>query len=41
MMEPNPVNHARYMDYFAVYKQIYEHVKGDFVALAHLRDKYV
>jgi hypothetical protein len=28
------------MDYFALYKQLYEHVKGDFVGLARLRDKY-
>ena len=41
VMEPDPEHHARYMDYFALYKQLYEHVKGDYVALAHLRDKYV
>ena len=40
VMEPNPENHARYMDYFALYKQLYGHIKGDYVTLAHLRDKY-
>jgi xylulokinase len=38
-MEPNQGNHDRYMEYFHLYKQIYEHVKGDFRALAELRDK--
>jgi sugar (pentulose or hexulose) kinase len=38
-MEPNPGNHARYMEYFALYKQIYNHVKGDFRDLARLRDR--
>ncbi len=37
-MEPNQGNHDRYMEYFALYKQIYEHVKGDFRTLARLRD---
>jgi len=37
-MEPSPENHERYMEYFALYKQLYEHVKGDFQALARLRD---
>ena len=36
-MEPNPENHERYMEYFALYKQIYGHVKDDFKALAQLR----
>ncbi|MFO7634766.1 MAG: FGGY-family carbohydrate kinase, partial [Caldilinea sp.] len=39
-MEPNAENHARYMDYFGLYKQVYEHVKGDFVELARIREKY-
>ena len=39
-LEPNPQQHDRYMDYFALYRQLYAHVKGDFVALAALRDKY-
>jgi xylulokinase len=38
-MTPNPANHERYMEYFTVYKQIYEHVKDDFKALAQLRDR--
>ncbi len=37
-MEPNVQNHARYMEYFALYKQIYEHVKDDFQTLAALRN---
>ena len=37
-MEPNQENHDRYMEYFGLYKQIYEHVKGDFRDLARLRD---
>jgi xylulokinase len=38
-LEPNPRNHERYMDYFALYKQLYEHVKGDFQELAALRGR--
>ncbi len=38
-MEPNSVNHARYMEYFALYKKIYEHVKEDFAELAGLRER--
>jgi len=38
-MEPDPQNHERYMEYFALYKRIYEHVKEDFVELARLRDR--
>ncbi len=38
-MEPNAENHARYMEYFALYKQIYHHVKEDFRSLARLRDR--
>jgi ribulokinase len=37
-MEPNAENHARYMEHFALFKQIYEHVKGDFTELARLRE---
>ncbi|NOZ73153.1 MAG: carbohydrate kinase, partial [Chloroflexi bacterium] len=36
-MEPIPGNHEQYMAYFDLYKSIYEHVKEDFQALAHLR----
>jgi xylulokinase len=37
-MEPIAENHERYMEYFALYKKIYEHVKEDFRALAQLRE---
>jgi len=36
-MEPVAANHERYMEYFALYKRVYEHVKEDFVDLARLR----
>jgi xylulokinase len=38
-LEPDQENHERYMEYFGLYKQLYEHVKGDFRALAALRDR--
>jgi len=38
-MEPSQANHERYMEYFALYKRLYEHVKGDFRELAELRDR--
>lgn len=38
-MEPIQENHERYMEYFCLYKQVYEHVKGDFRTLARLREK--
>jgi xylulokinase len=37
-MEPNQANHERYMEYFALFKRIYEHVKDDYKTLAQLRD---
>jgi sugar (pentulose or hexulose) kinase len=37
-MEPDQEDHERYMAHFALYKQLYEHVKGDFRTLARLRD---
>ena len=37
-VEPNEANHQEYLAYFDLYKQIYEHVKGDFRRLAALRD---
>lgn len=37
-MEPDQNNHDIYMEYFALYKRIYEHVKDDFKELARLRD---
>ncbi|MEA3334339.1 MAG: FGGY family carbohydrate kinase [Chloroflexota bacterium] len=36
-MEPIPGNHQRYMPYFDLYKDLYEHVKEDFKTLAKLR----
>jgi len=36
--EPIRENHERYMEYFALYKRLYEHVKGDFRELARLRE---
>ncbi len=39
-MEPDRANHEMYMEYFALYKRIYEHVKEDFRGLADLRDRY-
>lgn len=38
-MEPNQANHERYMEYFNLYTQLYQHVKEDFKALARLRDR--
>jgi xylulokinase len=38
-VEPSQENHERYVAYFDLYKQIYEHVKDDFKALAKLRDR--
>ena len=38
-IEPDPVNHRQYMEYFALFKKLYEHVKGDFRELAGLRDR--
>jgi len=37
-MEPDQSNHKQYMEYFALYKRIYQHVKEDFRELARLRD---
>ena len=38
-MAPDANNHARYLEHFALYKQIYNHVKEDFRTLARLRDR--
>jgi ribulokinase len=38
-VEPNQERHEQYMAYFALYKQLYEHVKEDFRALARLRER--
>ncbi len=39
-MEPNKENHKLYMDYFKLYKGLYENVKDDYKKLASLREKY-
>ena len=39
-MEPDADRHAQYMEIFELYKNLYEHVKGDFRDLAVLRDRY-
>lgn len=39
-LDPIKENHDLYMDYFKVYKNLYEHVKTDFADLAELRNKY-
>jgi ribulokinase len=37
-MDPDPSRHNRYMEYFALYRRLYSHVKEDFQALAALRE---
>ena len=32
-----PAAHDRYMEYFALFKQVYQDLKDDFVTLARLR----
>jgi sugar (pentulose or hexulose) kinase len=39
-MEPDQSNHERYMKYYAIYRNLYEHVKGDFQDLAVVRNKF-
>ena len=39
-MEPDSENHKRYQEYFALYKELYEQLKGSFEHLAELRAKY-
>jgi xylulokinase len=39
-MQPNPHCHERYMDYYALYRKLYDHVKADFKELAALRNRY-
>jgi sugar (pentulose or hexulose) kinase len=36
-MEPDQRNHDVYMEYFGLFKQLYEHVKDDFAVLGRLR----
>lgn len=38
-LEPNKENHTLYMEYFDLYKSLYEHIKEDFKTLAVLREK--
>jgi xylulokinase len=38
-MEPDPEAHADYMERFALFKQVYQHLKGDFVELARIRSR--
>jgi xylulokinase len=38
-MEPDPRSHQLYLEYFALYKSLYAHVKDDFRTLAQLREK--
>ena len=38
-MEPDRERHGLYMEYFDLYKRLYEHLKEDFKTLATLRDK--
>ena len=39
-MEPDPGRHDIYMEYFDLYKQLYDHVKDDYQTLAALRRKH-
>ena len=39
-LDPIKENHELYMDYFSIYKKIYEHVKEDFIDLATVRQKH-
>lgn len=38
-LEPNTENNKRYMEYFALFCDLYDHVKQDYKVLASLRDK--
>jgi hypothetical protein len=39
-MEPDPKKHAIYMEYFGLYKDLYDHIRNDYRTLAALREKY-
>lgn len=39
LIEPDERNHAEYMEYFKIYKNVYNHLKEDFKELAKLRNK--
>jgi xylulokinase len=38
-MEPSAENHEWYMEYFELYKRLYEHLQDDFQELAQIRDR--
>lgn len=38
-MDPDPAEHARYQEYFELYRRLYRHVKDDFRDLAAIRDR--
>ena len=39
-MEPDSKNHQIYMDYFDLYKNLYEHLRDDYRVLAALRERH-
>lgn len=39
LMEPNAATHQLYMEYFDLYKSVYNHLKDDFKKLAEIRNK--
>ncbi len=39
-IEPDPARHRLYEEHYGLYKQLYEHLKDDFRALAALRSRY-
>lgn len=39
-LEPSQENHKIYMDYYKLYRKLYEHLKDDFRELAYIREKY-
>jgi len=39
-MEPDPERHQMYMEYFDLYKRLYDHIHADYLTLAALRDKH-
>ena len=40
LLEPDKTNNDMYMEYFRLYKELYENVKGDYQKLAKMREKY-
>jgi xylulokinase len=40
-LEPDQKLHEMYMDYFGVYKRLYEDIKDRFVDLSQIREKYI